>query len=267
MKAILIAILLAFGASFTVFKLSPARPHVPPSSGSADSAFDASAPVEARIAALEQAVTEERAARQMLEDQLIFLMTEQDDAMPAPAERVDPDTVATEPPGDSSVSRRRPGNSREKRLTRLIENGFDPAQADWVIRREADLQMQALQARYKAGRTGDYEDYYQRQRALRNTLRADLGDADFEKYLAANGQGTEIRVSVVLDSSPAQAAGMQPGDRILRYDGKRVFNMDELAQHSMDGTPGENVVLNIVRDDVPMQIVLPRGPLGVTGGR
>jgi hypothetical protein len=35
----------------------------------------------------------------------------------------------------------------------------------------------------------------------------------------------------------------------------------------MEGEPGENVVVNITRDGIPMQIVLPRGPLGINIGR
>ena len=231
------------------------------------SSFDSTAPVAERIAALEHAVSEERAARQLLEDQLIFLMDERGQLEPAVAERVEIDDVAVVGSGDDTVSRRGRRNMKQTRAERLVEAGFDPARAQWVLQRESELQMEALRARYEAGRSGDTENYYQRGNELRNALREDLGDADYEKYLAANGNNTEITVSMVLDSSPAQTAGMQQGDRIVRYDGKRIFSMYELTEQTMQGTAGENVVLNILRDGVPMQIVLPRGPLGVTGGR
>jgi hypothetical protein len=35
----------------------------------------------------------------------------------------------------------------------------------------------------------------------------------------------------------------------------------------MEGSAGENVVVNIIRDGVPMQVVIPRGPLGINTGR
>ncbi len=43
--------------------------------------------------------------------------------------------------------------------------------------------------------------------------------------------------------------------------------MDEIVELTMSGAAGENVIVDISRDGVPMQISLPRGPLGVTGGR
>jgi hypothetical protein len=35
----------------------------------------------------------------------------------------------------------------------------------------------------------------------------------------------------------------------------------------MLGEPGESVVVDITRDGIPMQLVLPRGPIGVSTGR
>jgi S1-C subfamily serine protease len=97
-------------------------------------------------------------------------------------------------------------------------------------------------------------------------LRTELGDVDYSRYLAANGRQTDIQVYGVLDSSPAQTAGLRPGDRIQRYGGQRIFTVRELTEQTLQGNPGENVAVDILRDGMPMQVVLPRGPLGVTGG-
>jgi hypothetical protein len=35
----------------------------------------------------------------------------------------------------------------------------------------------------------------------------------------------------------------------------------------MQGDPGVSVAVDIMRDGVPMQVVLPRGPVGVSAGR
>ena len=43
--------------------------------------------------------------------------------------------------------------------------------------------------------------------------------------------------------------------------------MTDLMQQAIQGEPGQNVVVDIVRDGVHMQVVMPRGPLGVYGGR
>jgi S1-C subfamily serine protease len=60
---------------------------------------------------------------------------------------------------------------------------------------------------------------------------------------------------------------LQPGDEIVRYDGTRVFNISDLNRQTMLGEPGESVVVDITRDGMPMQVVMPRGPIGVSTGR
>ncbi|MDH3339232.1 MAG: PDZ domain-containing protein, partial [Gammaproteobacteria bacterium] len=78
---------------------------------------------------------------------------------------------------------------------------------------------------------------------------------------------TSVMVGSVIESSPGQRAGLQAGDLIIRYDGTRVFSTWELNQQTMQGEPGQSVVVDIVRDGMTMQVVLPRGPIGVSTGR
>jgi S1-C subfamily serine protease len=148
----------------------------------------------------------------------------------------------------------------------LIEAGFQPGRAEYIVRRESELQMQSLQARYEAERDGTPYDYRQRD-SSGSALRAELGDAEYEQYLLANGRSTNVAVSNVIESSPAQRAGLQIGDEIVRYDGYRVFSMSDLSSRTMQGDPGVSVAVDIMRDGVPMQVVLPRGPVGVSTGR
>jgi len=70
----------------------------------------------------------------------------------------------------------------------------------------------------------------------------------------------------VLASSPAERSGLKPGDEIVAYAGKRVFDLRELNNLTFQGTPGESVVVEVRRDGQSVQLVLPRGPLGITGG-
>ena len=72
-------------------------------------------------------------------------------------------------------------------------------------------------------------------------------------------------VSDVIGSSPANRAGLKTGDRIINYDGNRVYTMWELKDMAFDGNPGEDVILDIERDGQRMQLVVPRGPLGISG--
>lgn len=230
--------------------------------------FNPDASVEQRLAALEQALDEERAARQLLEEELIYLLNDipQNSAAEIDVEQAE----SANPEGVTRAQRRgdrNSRNSREVRANRLLAAGFDPGRAEWILTRESQLQMEALQMRYEAGRNGTMADFYNNRGSLRNTLRQELGDADYERYLSANGSSTNVAVTSVLDSSPAQSAGLKPGDSIVNYDGSRVFSMWDLTRQTMVGTPGERVVIDIVRDGTPMQVVLPRGPVGITGGR
>lgn len=96
-------------------------------------------------------------------------------------------------------------------------------------------------------------------------LRSELGDADFAQYLEAVGRPTEVWVGAVFSGSAAEQAGMLANDRIVSYDGHRVFGAMELTPLALEGDPGGPVIVDILRDGQPMQLVLPRGPLGIMG--
>jgi C-terminal processing protease CtpA/Prc len=157
--------------------------------------------------------------------------------------------------------------SLEGRMERLIEAGFLPSQASMIVQRESELQMDSIKARYEAERSGDPTDFFRSRNASSQVLRDELGDADYERYLVANDRPTSVSVSSVIESSPAQSAGLLPGDEIVRYDGERVFSMTDLTRQAIDGTAGQNIVVDIMRDGTPMQVVMPRGPIGISGGR
>jgi len=236
---------------------------------SVDQSFNSLAPVDERIRALEQAVSDERYARQVLEEEVWFLSEE---LMQLSAGNVQDDLATDAMPlaDDDRTSHRedyRRRNSIEGRIETLVEAGFLPSQASTIVRRESELQMESLRARYEAERSGDTAAYYRSRNASGEVLRAELGDADYERYLGANGRSTSVTVSSVIDSSPAQSAGLLPGDEIMRYDGERVFSMTDLTQQTMDGAAGQNIVVDVMRDGNPIQIVMPRGPVGISGGR
>jgi S1-C subfamily serine protease len=127
--------------------------------------------------------------------------------------------------------------------------------------------MEVMQARFDARRSGEPLDRFNPSLNPNSVLRSEIGDAQYEQYLQANNRPTAISVGSVLESSPGQRAGLQPGDQIVRYDGNRVFDVSDLNEQTMLGEPGESVVVDITRDGMPVQLVLPRGPIGVTTGR
>jgi S1-C subfamily serine protease len=133
------------------------------------------------------------------------------------------------------------------------------------VDRESELQMERLQARYEAMRGSDEQGLFVRGYSSDSELRTELGEADYERYLTANGRSTSVGIGNVIPNSPAQQGGLRPGDQIVRYDGERVFSMMDMAGHIMQNEAEGNVVVDIERDGMPMQLVIPRGPLGVMG--
>lgn len=149
---------------------------------------------------------------------------------------------------------------RDRTVGRLIEGGFAPARAEWVQRRSEELVLEFMQARYNAERNGEAlpSDYFVEQ-----SLREELGDAEYEQYLTALGRPASVSVVNVLPSSPAELAGLQIGDRIVSYSGTRLFDMRELNALILEGRPGESVVIEVERNGLRIPLVVPRGPLGI----
>jgi hypothetical protein len=275
MKLVVISSIASFVAAFVaaswVYRADTTTQERP-ASAQGGSAFDAGLPVQDRVAALERAVSDERFARQLLQEEVFYLTSELDrlSADSDFAQGEETSGQADDESGGSRESRReayRRRNSLEGRMERLIEAGFLPSHAAMIVQRESELQMESIKARYEAERSGDMSEYWRSRNAMGDALREELGDADYERYLVANDRSTSVTVSSVIESSPAQTAGLQAGDEILRYDGERVFSMTDLTRQTMDGTAGQNVVVDIMRDGTMMQVVLPRGPVGITGGR
>ena len=259
-------------AGFAIAALSIDEPDVAAPVPVPATGFDTTADVEERIRALEVAVSAERQARQLLEEEVFALYEELDAFAASPADdfeaEMEAQLVATQVERER-VNELREANQvsvAEQRRNGLIAAGFSAARADWIIQRESELRMEAMQDRYEAMRAGEPFNPMARGNAEQK-LREELGDQQYELYRTANGQATTVGVGTVFDASPAQTAGLLPGDEITHYDGARVFSTFDLTRQTMEGDPGENVVVNITRDGVPMQIVLPRGPLGINTGR
>lgn len=267
--AVLVALLLAgaiAGFAFANFSgtLEPA-----PSAGSpAPVAFDSSAPVAERLQALEEALSIERQARQLLQEE-VFVLTETLDGLQADTGGALPVPAAAEPEADdvrSGDRRSRAERRAARRNERLLAAGFTQSEVEWIERRESELRMEALESRYEARRAGENPSPAGRG-ALGDALREELGDASYERYLEASGRPTRVAITSVFEGSPALTAGLKPGDEIVRYDGQRVFGMDEITRLTLVGSVGEPVPVDIVRDGALMQVSMPRGPLGVVGGR
>ena len=77
------------------------------------------------------------------------------------------------------------------------------------------------------------------------------------------GRNNRLSVRDGLMRSPAEEAGIEPGDLILTYDDVRVFDAFQLRGATSAGRRGESVPIELIRRGRRLRIIVPRGPLGV----
>ena len=213
-------------------------------------------------------VNEERSERLRLEEDLIRVTAELDDLESNLAARVSESYASqqleTESDDVFAVSTGPNNGSIEQRL---IDAGFDPMTAADLQRRMDAQQMDQLYLRDRATREGWINTRRFRREAnnLRNnqgSMRAELSDTDYDRFLFATGQPNRVGVASVLATSPASKAGLQSGDTLLSYDGVQLFDVRQLIDVSTRGDAGETVVLEVLRDGQKTAVYIPRGPLG-----
>jgi hypothetical protein len=170
-------------------------------------------------------------------------------------------------PEEVAAMRERFEKQREERENeRIRAAGLTPERVKGIQRRAEELRVAAMQAQYEAERTGQRVEGINSDEALRK----ELGEIEYEKYLKATGQPTQVRVMDVLATSAAERSGLRAGDEIVSYNGRRVFDPRELNTMTSQTAAGGSVSVEVKRDGQTMQVMVPAGPLGVTaagGGR
>lgn len=229
-----------------------------------------SASAEDRLARLEQIIGEEREARIALEDTLAMLF-EEIERLEGPGNRAVVDRresaerVREAERGSSFGTRDWVIRYQERRVSRMVEGGFSEDEARQILQQESEAQYKAMEAAWEAQRNGETLDRFAPTNSTQSILRSEIGDDAYARYLEVQGQPTAVSVTQVLSGSPGTRAGMQAGDQVVRYNGARVFSMSDLRNQTMQGEPGEEVVIEIDRDGMRMQLTVPRGPIGITG--
>jgi hypothetical protein len=249
--------------------------------------FEERAPLERRLSELETSLALERYERQALADELDALKVSVS-AMPATAANADApgnprDRIAAflDPNNEGNpiadrIRERFPNGvpqtpeeieqfTRQRQLDRFVGAGLSLERAQWILQREDELQMEVLQSRYEAAQNGASPEEVANLNTA-SVMRQELGDTDYEKYLQGQGRPTSVNVRDVLTNSPAQSAGLKAGDQIVAYNGRRVFDMNELNELTNEARPGATVALEVVRDGQPMQVYVQSGPIGISGG-
>ncbi len=234
---------------------------------------DANTPIEERLRRLEQIIIEEREARLVLEDQLLLLFADleglesardrmQIDRDARTAALSDAQTQSSGRPRDMAAMMRK---FQDRRLTQLVRGGFSEDQARHLMRQESEAHFKAMEADHLARRNGEAVDMFAGITNAQSIFRASIGDEEFERYLVAQEQPTTMQVTNVMHGSPASRVGLQAGDSIVSYNGVRTFSMNDVRELTMQGNIGENVIIEIDRDGVRMQLSIPRGPIGMSG--
>jgi hypothetical protein len=150
----------------------------------------------------------------------------------------------------------------------LVAAGLDPATAADIKRRRDELTMAEIILRDQATReqwldTPRFQEAVASLEAQQTSIRDEIGDDGYDRYLAARGEPNRVRVDEVLAETPAAAAGLQAGDVVLRYGAARIFAPEDLVTETRSGTAGELVRVQVLRQGRRLEVEVPRGPLGL----
>lgn len=161
---------------------------------------------------------------------------------------------------------------RDSIQNNLISAGVDPSFAEQIVNKENQLALDRLNLRDKAMREGYYNsDQYREELSSLNksdtSLREDIGEDYFDRFLFSSGQDNRVTVNSVMKGSAAESAGIKDGDTLLSYGGQRLFQWRELQGKTTKGERGELTDLTILRDGREISLNIPRGPLGVRLGQ
>ena len=245
----------------------------PSTERSGDSALAEDASTEERLARLEQILDEERKARIALEDTLAMLFEEIERLEGSGGRAVAERQAEAEQVRETTAAERRASRGeaewitryQERRVSRMVEGGFSEDEARRILEQESAASFKAMQAAWEAQKSGEDIDPFAATNNPQSILRDEIGDDAYARYLEAQGQPTAVSITQVLSGSPGTTAGLQPGDQVVSYNGERVFSMLDLRNQTLQGEPGQDVVIEIDRDGTRMQLTVPRGPIGITG--
>jgi predicted metalloprotease with PDZ domain len=150
----------------------------------------------------------------------------------------------------------------------LVAVGIDNFTADTIGREQNDLALRRLELRDKAVRANYFDsDRYRDELQILNdatkSIRQEVGDEFYDRYLYASRQPTRLRISSVMTTSAAESAGISDGDVLVSYAAQRIFSLGDLQASTSQGVRNEPVGITVIRGDREMSLTISRGPLGV----
>jgi C-terminal processing protease CtpA/Prc len=156
--------------------------------------------------------------------------------------------------------------AKQRETDQLLAAGFSLERIAWIRDRTAELlaeQTRAAAERKEKGLRND--DPYSLRYLIDSDLdlRKAMSDEEYARYRSATGRTTAVPVTGVAPGSNGESAGLQTGDEIVAYDGKRVFNYYDLEKAASEAGSVE-VLVDVLRDGKKLQLAMPAGSVGIS---
>ena len=153
---------------------------------------------------------------------------------------------------------------------RFAEMGFTEQDREAIFEMAMAAQVDQIELDDRARREGwiNTRRYVEESQALftyESPVRKELGDERYDRYLYAMDRPNRVVMGGIIPTSEAQKAGFRSGDVIVRYGGEPVFGKYHMVKLRSSGVAGEPVTVEINRNGQPMQLTIPRGPMGFGG--
>jgi len=97
-------------------------------------------------------------------------------------------------------------------------------------------------------------------RVIRGYVGVELDDVnpDMAEFFSLKDAGGVV-ISDVKEGSPAEKAGIERGDVVTKFDGRKISKSDEFRRYAAEAEPGSRVALEIIRDGKPRTIEIKMG--------
>ena len=146
----------------------------------------------------------------------------------------------------------------------LVASGLHPQEVEELRERWEEFWLDHLYMVDQAKREGwrHKPRYWREASILERELLDELGEESFDRLLYASGRPNRVIIRDVLQGSSGHRAGLRPGDTILRYNDRPVYDTRKLQAATSRGKLGRSVRIEVLRDGELFTLDIDRGPLG-----
>lgn len=153
-------------------------------------------------------------------------------------------------------------NALQRETDRLLAAGFSLQRIDWLRSRTEELRVERERLAHE-GAIGDANLALAYVVDPDLDLRNEIGEDEYDRYRQGLGRPTGITVQQVLQGSSLVGADLRPGDVIIGYAGKRVYNEAMLNASVSGNRLSGSTTMDVLREGQKLQLVVPSGPLGL----